>query len=497
MKNSNPTYILSLDIGTSSVRGIVFDDTGTAVDGLMKQLQYSMQKTDDGGEFTNADDLCDLVYQIIDAIAEQTKEKSMKISAVSCCTFWHNVVGVNAQGKACTPLLNWSDTRPESVLPQLKEILEPKAFTARTGCPMHASFLPAKLTWAAKAMSDEFVQADHWMSFGEYLFFQITGERKCSYSMASGSGLLYSKECVWDQETLTVLPIDERHLSPLCDKHDPYESMKPELAKRWEFLRNAKWFPALGDGACNNIGSGCAGPDKLTLMVGTSGAMRIVWKGEYRQPPEGLWCYRIDRNRPIQGGALSNGGNLFAWMKNTLNLPDEKELEHIITSAKPDSHGLTILPFLSGQRAPRWNPNSRAMIYGLRASTKPEQILHAGLESIAMRFRLIYDLLKPLVADDHILVASGGGLLKSPAWIQIMADVLGRPVRVSQVQESSCRGAALCALESLGVLDGIEHADPCLGETVNPREENIETYSKAVERHVNVELAVRESSVFL
>ena len=82
------------------------------------------------------------------------------------------------------------------------------------------------------------------------------------------------------------------------------------------------WFPALGDGACDNIGSGCLTPDRFALMVGTSGAMRAVCEhGSMRIPP-GLFCYRVDRRRFVLGGALSNGGEVYHWMKRTLSLPD-------------------------------------------------------------------------------------------------------------------------------------------------------------------------------
>lgn len=492
---NNSQNVLSLDIGTSSVRGLVYDSQGSALDGIGKQISYSMEKTADGGEFHDADKLCKMVFEILDTIMQQCGEQSIDISAVTGCTFCHNLLGVDAEGKPCTPILNWSDNRPATVLSELKKKLDPQSYTSRTGCPFHASFLPAKLTWLAKECRDDFAKAKYWMSFGEYLLFVLTGERKCSISMAAFSGLLNSPKCEWDEETLSVLPITESQLSELSDKGDAYTGIIPEYANRWERLQTAKLFPMLGDGACNNVGSGCWSPDRLSLMVGTSGAMRVIWKGDFHEPPEGLWCYRIDKNRPVQGGALSNAGNLFAWMTDTFQLPQPEELEAIISQKKPDGHGLTLLPFLHGQRSPRWNANSRAMIYGLRATSKPEDILQAGLESVAMRFKLIHDRLLPVMADDYVLVASGGGLLKSPAWIQIMADILGKPVCISVANEASCRGAALCAIESMGIIDDLTNADPCLGDTIHPRQEYKEVYQNAFERHVELEMLIQNNTV--
>jgi len=489
---ANSPYILSLDIGTSSVRSKLFDAAGEEVEGVGTQVPYRMERTQEGGEFIHPETLCEIIYEAIDRADQDAQRRALAIAAVSLCTFWHNVAGVDERGTPCTPLLNWSDTRPEIVLPVLKEKLDPTAYTARTGCPMHASYLPAKILWLHQSMPEQAKKARYWMSIGEYLLFHILGARACSYSMASGSGLLHSARCAWDETSLEALPISVEQLSPLCDADERLGPMQPHFHRRWPSLRNAVWFPALGDGACSNIGSGCASPNRLTLMVGTSGAMRLVWRGDYREPPSGLWCYRIDRRRPIQGGALSNGGNLFEWMQSAFTLPTGEERENQLRALPPDGHGLTFLPFLAGQRSPRWNPHKRGTLHGLRLSTQPIHILQAGLEAVAYRFRLIHERLSPHAAQDHILVATGGGLLHSPAWIQILADVIGRPVHVSQVNEASCRGAALRALESLGTLSDMADADPHFGPTFTPRDDAHAVYDKGFQRHLEWEELIAE-----
>ena len=103
--------------------------------------------------------------------------------------------------------------------------------------------------------------------------------------------------------------------------------MRDEFAQRWPELDGIPWFPALGDGACNNVGSGCVSRDRFALMVGTSGAMRAVIEESDVEIPAGLWCYRVDRKRFVLGGALSNGGSVYAWMRSTLQLPSERRLE--------------------------------------------------------------------------------------------------------------------------------------------------------------------------
>jgi len=140
-------------------------------------------------------------------------------------------------------------------------------------------------------------------------------------------------------------------------------------------------------------------------------------------------------------------------------------------TAAPGTHGLTMLPFFSGERTPYWRADLRAAITGLSASTDAFDILRAALESIALRFREIYCLLaKPWGAPAEV-IASGGALLHSPAWTQMIADALGQPVTICTETEASCRGAALWALARLDIIDGIGALPAATGAVFSPRPE--------------------------
>ena len=143
----------------------------------------------------------------------------------------------------------------------------------------------------------------------------------------------------------------------------PQHELSPEYRGLWPDFDGVPWFPALGDGACDNLGSGCISPDRFSLSVGTTGAMRVVIDSAAVEIPPGLWCYRVDRKRLVMGGALSNGGSVFAWMKRTLILP--KDIEARLENSPPGGHGLTFLPFFSGERSPYWRSDLRAAVTGL------------------------------------------------------------------------------------------------------------------------------------
>jgi gluconokinase len=149
---------------------------------------------------------------------------------------------------------------------------------------------------------------------------------------------------------------------------------------------------------------------------------------------------------------------------------------------EPDAHGLTMLPFLAGERAPGWAGHARAAIHGLSMATKPLDILRAALESVAYRIALVYSLLSQLLPHEPQVVASGGAILSSPAWLQIMADVLNRPVAVSAVQEASARGAALLALESLGIVPDLRELPDYITADYHPGTGRHARYGEAIQR---------------
>jgi gluconokinase len=211
--------------------------------------------------------------------------------------------------------------------------------------------------------------------------------------------------------------------------------------------------------------------------------MRVMWKATQVRIPPGLWCYRADRKRFLMGGALSNGGLLFDWMSRTLRLDDDAEvIEQQLSEMEPDAHGLALLPFLAGERSIGWNANARAAIVGLSLHTRPLDILRASLESVAYRFAKIAALLKQAVPGAREIVASGGALLRSPTWTQIMADVLGQPVIACKVAEASSRGAALLALEALGIIGSIEEIPASMGKRFRPHPQRHRLYQEAMKK---------------
>ncbi len=481
--------MLTLDIGTSSLRAMLFDMRALLIPGSESQIRYEVRTTPDGGVELDGDELFVFACRAINNVLLHTSPSAFTIVAVGSDSLVSNVLGVDATGHAVTPVYTYADTRCAAQVQKLRERFDEEATHQRVGTLFHTSYLPARFMWLAQERPELLKKARYWMSLGEYFYFRWLGQRACSYSIASWTGLLNRQKLTWDTELLDALPISTDQLSPLVDVTTPLHGLTHEFAARWQALISAAWFPTAGDGATANVGSGCIDPTRTALTIGTSSAMRVTvpplsgeGAGASVPVPRGLWSYRVDRDAELIGGALSEGGNLFAWMQDTLRVDDTEDLERELAAMAPDAHGLTVLPFLAGERAPGWVPDARASILGLSLNTQPIEILRAGLEAVAYRLALIFKLLRTVAPDAQEVIASGGALMHSPTWIQIIADVVGIPVIASAEQEATSRGTALLALKGLNVINTLKDLPAALGSVYAPDPARHEIYVEAVKR---------------
>jgi len=469
LREAEAPLVAALDIGSSSVRALLFDRHGRAVANLVPRREHELGTTPDGGSEADAAELLRLGFECIDELLERAGERASEIAAVAPCSFVGNVLGLDRSGRPVTPLMSYADTRAAAEARALAAELDAGAIHQRTGCPLHPAYLPARLRWFEGCRAELAGEVRRWISLGEYLELELFGEAAVSTSVAAWSGLLDRSELCWDRELLDLLALGEDSLSPVNSEHEPRQGLGKDLAGRWPALAEAAWFPTVADGAAANIGSGCDSPQRVAVTIGTSSAVRaVVPYREVERIPEGLWCYRVDAARSLPGGALSEGGNLYGWIRQTFRLVDTSGLQKALALSRPDGHGLTVLPFLAGERSPGWAGEARGAVVGLSLNTTRLELMRAGIEAVAHRVALVHERLGELVPEDHEVVASGGALLGSKVWQQIVADALGRPVAMSSVAEASARGAALLALEALGVLDGAAGLPDFIGPSCEP-----------------------------
>jgi gluconokinase len=486
MAASKAAVLLGLDIGSSGIRAALFDVRGGEIEGASVRINRWHRGRVDFATI-EADVLLEQVAQTLDALFAKRYESITRIELISISCFWHSLLGVDETGRPTTPVFGWADSRATAAASQLRSELNESKFHARTGCRFHPSYWPAKLLRLRTDEPQIFLATSRWLSFAEYLTLQFFGEMAISVSMASATGLLNQRTCEWDEELLETLHVGVKSLPEIASANRSFYKMQREYALRWPQLSEARLFPPIGDGAANNIGAGCHSTEEIALMIGTSGAMRVLFEGEPPQPlaPE-LWSYRADRSRVVVGGALSDGGGLYNWIKELLFYDEDYELiESELELLRPNAHGLTILPFWAGERSTGWTIDAHGAILGLTSQTRPIEILRAAMEAIAYRFALIASALKPL-APTATIVASGHALRSSPTWVQILADVLDSRIMVSELSEASMRGAALLVLETAGKIHRIEEFAMPVEKIVEPDVSRHAAYQDGLERQQQI-----------
>jgi gluconokinase len=181
-------------------------------------------------------------------------------------------------------------------------------------------------------------------------------------------------------------------------------------------------------------------------------------------------------------------------MRTTLDIGlSPTQVDSALLAAKPAAHGLTILPFLTGERSTGWDPRAKGAISGLNLDASALDILQAGLDAVAYRFAAIMLALRPAAPALREVICTGGALLGSPAWVQVLADVLELPLACADEPEASSRGAAILALEALGFLSRTDAPSPAMTRRFLPRAEAAEAHRAAFRAQEQLRRAVLRS----
>lgn len=451
--------VLSLDIGSTGTRGGLFDAGGRPIAKSRVRVEHSFKVNASGRSEIGADQLVREVVSAIDGITAPLKRG--EVAAVCLDTFASSLVGVD-EGAAITPGYSYADARCADDVLALRSEIDEEALQQRTGTRLHTSYLPARLRWLARTQPDTFDLVDTWMTVGQYVWWRILGVRGAAMSDAAWTGMLNRHEGDWDSEVLAAVGLTAGHVPPI--RTEPFTRVAPRVAQRWPALEDAKWFPAIPDGLASTFAAGIADPATITLSASTSGAVRVLTANSPRHLPAGLWCYRVDSDRSLVGGALNDVGRAASWLDRLLpGLHSPSLFEGPPTDAMP-----TVLPFLTGERSTGWHGEAHAVAAGLTEVTGPRELYRGVMEGVAMSYRRVVDEVREVLPEIDGIVATGGLSGSMPAWVRMLADAIGLPVTPLQMKRSTLRGNAVYALETIA--PGIERAAPEYGEEILPDE---------------------------
>lgn len=480
--------MLAIDIGSSSVKGLAYDQRGQALAGIQARVPCPLVYLGEGGAEVRLNRVVQAVDQVLDIL--HLRVGAREVLGVAFTSIASSLVALDEGLRPLEPVLSYADTRSHQASRALPLDL---SRVHRTGCPDYSAYWTAQIPYWKTVFSHE---ARLWCSVADFLLHRyFGGEVRTSYSLASWTGLLNRHTLQWDSTLLQQLYLSVSELPLLTDATLPHQHLLPEHAKRWPKFAHIPFFPAIGDGAAANLGSGATRAGQVALTVGTTSALRCVLPARDTAVPDGLWTYLIDQNHALMGGALTEGGNIHQWMRETLNLGPWNELEGQLAHMAPDSHGLTFVPSFSGERSPNYDPLATGTVHGLKLSTRPIQLLRAGMEGIAYRMADIASRLHLALSGPPTYIASGQAVLSSNVWLQMFADVLGGPVLVTDLpDESTARGAALMALSALNILDPYDLPPRVVVGAFEPDPQAHELYQDAMERQIHLMRLLKQAA---
>ena len=389
------------------------------------------------------------------------KADSKLLVGIGLSGYYNSIMAVDNRGYPLSNCLLWMDIRSAE---EAEDLAKQTAKYSDTGCPTHPMYPFSKIRWMERHIPSVFQRAYKFISMKEYIIHKLFREYIVDSSIASGTGLFNIHSMQWDDEALQMVGLKPAHLSPVHSPLVVLPPMRPYYANKLGLPKEIPVVLGAGDGVLSSIGVGAIGPHEVDNTLGTGGAVRAIMPEPILDEKMRTWCYVVMPGRWAVGGVTA-GGLICDWfirqfMTGELQDKGRREeayslLDSYAESVGPGSEGLIFLPFLIGTRTPTWDSNARATLFGLRFHHSFRHVVRALLEGVVLErysaFRAVEEVLGGIET-----VRASGGFVHSPVWVQITADVYGRPILIPSVTETTALGAAFLAMISIGLAKGLE-----------------------------------------
>lgn len=486
-------YFLGVDIGTSSIRAVLFDTTGAHL--ALDSIECSIISSFEGFAEIEPDSVFNSTISVISGCIGKSGIDRKHIAAMGISCHMHNLMAVDKSGNPITRLLIWADTRTTRESEFIKDNYNVDELYKRTGCRIQHPMYPlSKMLWYKNNDPDTFSKAYKFITIKEYIIFKLFGEYVVDYTLAASQGYFNIHKQEWDDFILdNVLGIARDKLSEVVECTHVLKGLKPEYANILGLDKDTPLVIGSGDGIMANLGCGVYDDTALSSTIGTSGAIRTAVNIPLLDSEQRTWCYSFTKDIWVAGGAINNGGIVLKWLRETFKKQFEhdaasysesvyKLFDRFASEIPPGSEGLIFLPYITGERSPDWNASVRGLMYGLDYSHSKKHIIRAAMEGVMYRMYSVYEVMSGL-RNNAKQIRANGGYIKSEIWMQIQADIFNKEILVSGVGEASALGAAYLSMVALGVIKDMKQLLPAMEsrKVITPIEENHEVYKKVYE----------------
>lgn len=477
--------VIGLDIGTTSVKAVMFDLNGKLIAEAEEMITTNYPEPEWAEQSPKEIEQSSVV--VMKDVMEKAKIQKDELLTVGISCAMHSLICVDENMNPLSQMLIWADGRSSEQAERLMKT-KGKDIYIRTGTPIHPMSPLLKLLWMKETNYEPYLEATYFMSMKEFLLQKWFGKRVVDYSMASATGLFNVKTYDWDEDALDIAGIKKEQLSKIVAPTEVLTDMNKAIAGTMGIAGDMPIVIGAADGQLANLGNGAISQGEVAVSVGTSGAIRQFAKGAPIDKKQETFTYAFTADHSIIGGATNNGGIALQWLKDILEFEGtHDELLAGAEQVEAGADGILFLPYVNGERAPLWNQRAKGNLYGLSIGHKREHLARAVLEGITFNLYQIGKSLEELAGEPEKICVNGG-LSRSPLWVQIMADVFGKEIHLSDTHHSAAWGAAWTALVGIGKVESFDEIkeNMPIEKVIQPNMENHEKYARIYAKYEKI-----------
>lgn len=473
-------YILGIDIGTGSTKAVSVNRSGLVIH--TEQVAYPTMSPKPG----YSEQAPEIIWQaFVKCIQRTVKVQNGSPLAISLSSAMHSLIAVDQHGTPLMNMITWADQRSAEQAERVRNSSLGEILYEQTGTPLHAMSPLFKLLWLKENSPDMYAKADKFISIKEFIWFKLFGVYEIDWSLASANGLFDLDACEWNKNALQLCELSAEKLSTPVSTSHTRSSPLADAASLLSVGSDTVFVIGSSDGCLANLGSFATSSGIAALTIGTSGAIRVASNHPTHNFNAMTFNYRLDENTFISGGPINNGGIVLKWYMQTflkkelLSPSDYHEIIHEIQHVAPGAEGLIFLPYLLGERAPLWNSDACGAFFGIRPHHTQAHFTRAVVEGICLALYHIAQRLEESGLDIKQVHVSGG-FVHSEEWLQVLADIFGKPIILIHPEDASALGAAYLAMKKLGHINSFEELRPKEQKSFLPREVNHSRYQEKV-----------------
>jgi len=479
---------LGLDIGTSSVKGVLIDAKQKIVATASASLTVSRPQP--GWSEQAPDDWWRACDTVVKALAKAKLKAVAAVEGIGLSGQQHGATLLDRAGKVLRPAILWNDARAFEECRDI-EANEPNARQIAGNIPL-AGYTSPKLVWVNKHEPRVFEEVAKVLLPKDYVRFRMTGEYASDMSDSSGTFWLDVEKRAWSEELLAAGGMRREQMPTLYEGTEATGQLMPSVAKNWGMAKRPIVAGGGGDNAAAACGIGAVTPGAAFVSIGTSGVM-FVSNDRFRPNAARAvhaFCHAVPDTWHQMGVILSAAASL-EWLASVLRIPAPKLTSALGNKLLGPSPAL-FLPYLSGERTPVADAQVRGLLMGLGHETEAKALTHAILDGVSFAFRDSLEALKAAGTVIERVTAVGGGS-RSELWLKIIATVLGLPVDVPA--DGDFGGAFGAARLGFIAATGASYKEVCtpprIAKTIKPDAKARAPYEAQYARYVQIYPAIR------